>query len=312
MAAQKSQKSQLFHAEFRDSGDFGRQTGGDFDFRQIDSGPQTVSASVLSGERIIVSKLGANRGFHQCGTPPHWALTFGLPELGMQDWFGRPYQEHSILPFNQVSGIDGVSKPPFEAYLISFGVDFVQEISTTYQLPVADDLFAPATGSFIPDSRQVRNMRSAVRGFFDNPQARFGKDQEVALTIELLRAAMLEADIEDKSSPTARARAVSRALEFIEQHRRDVITVGQICAATGIGWRTLDRAFLQRFGFGPKAYLKRVRLSGVRTELAVRGPDTLIADAANDWGFWHMGQFARDYRQLYGELPSAMLDRSRR
>jgi transcriptional regulator GlxA family with amidase domain len=29
-----------------------------------------------------------------------------------------------------------------------------------------------------------------------------------------------------------------------------------------------------------------------------------IADAANAWGFWHMGQFAKDYRTLFGELPS--------
>jgi len=28
---------------------------------------------------------------------------------------------------------------------------------------------------------------------------------------------------------------------------------------------------------------------------------------ANAWGFWHMGQFARDYRRLFGELPSDTL-----
>ena len=31
------------------------------------------------------------------------------------------------------------------------------------------------------------------------------------------------------------------------------------------------------------------------------------ADSANNWGFWHMGQFAKDYRRLFGELPSKTL-----
>ena len=29
-----------------------------------------------------------------------------------------------------------------------------------------------------------------------------------------------------------------------------------------------------------------------------------IAEIANGWGFWHMGQFAADYRQHFGALPS--------
>lgn len=34
-----------------------------------------------------------------------------------------------------------------------------------------------------------------------------------------------------------------------------------------------------------------------------------VTDIANDWGFWHMGQFAADYRELFGELPSQTLKR---
>jgi len=37
----------------------------------------------------------------------------------------------------------------------------------------------------------------------------------------------------------------------------------------------------------------------------------LVADVANRHGFWHMGQFAKDYRKTFGELPSETLKRSR-
>jgi AraC family ethanolamine operon transcriptional activator len=35
-----------------------------------------------------------------------------------------------------------------------------------------------------------------------------------------------------------------------------------------------------------------------------------IIELAGIHGFWHMGQFAADYRRIYGELPSATLDRN--
>ena len=44
----------------------------------------------------------------------------------------------------------------------------------------------------------------------------------------------------------------------------------------------------------------------------LRGADpsrTRIADVANEWGFWHMGQLAADYRRHFGENPSETLRR---
>jgi AraC-like DNA-binding protein len=34
-----------------------------------------------------------------------------------------------------------------------------------------------------------------------------------------------------------------------------------------------------------------------------------IIELAGVNGFWHMGQFAADYRRIYGELPSETLNR---
>jgi len=32
---------------------------------------------------------------------------------------------------------------------------------------------------------------------------------------------------------------------------------------------------------------------------------------ANRHGFWHMGQFAKDYKNLFGELPSQTLSKNK-
>ena len=68
--------------------------------------------------------------------------------------------------------------------------------------------------------------------------------------------------------------------------------------------RTLNYAFREIFGVTPKEYLQVTRLDGVRKDLHRREPSAKISDIANKWGFWHMGQFAADYRRQFGELPS--------
>jgi AraC family ethanolamine operon transcriptional activator len=48
-----------------------------------------------------------------------------------------------------------------------------------------------------------------------------------------------------------------------------------------------------------------LRLNGVRRDLRRADPAaTRITDLAIKWGFWHMSQFAADYRSFFGELPS--------
>jgi AraC family transcriptional regulator, ethanolamine operon transcriptional activator len=65
-------------------------------------------------------------------------------------------------------------------------------------------------------------------------------------------------------------------------------------------------------GLSPKAYLKARRLNAVRREL-LRDETAVgnIFDRASSWGFWHMGQFGRDYKAMFGELPSETLKRKK-
>ena len=51
-------------------------------------------------------------------------------------------------------------------------------------------------------------------------------------------------------------------------------------------------------------YVNYIKLNTIRKELKHADPiKAKIVDIANNWGFWHMGQFATDYKRLFGELP---------
>ena len=100
-------------------------------------------------------------------------------------------------------------------------------------------------------------------------------------------------------------------MEVIRGPGEPMMSVKNLCRLTGVGERTLRYAFAESFGVSPKSYLQSRRLNAARRELRDGGTDTVIADVANHQGFWHMGQFAADYRRMFGELPRETLARAR-
>lgn len=59
------------------------------------------------------------------------------------------------------------------------------------------------------------------------------------------------------------------------------------------------------FGVGPMAYLQCIRLNAVRARLK-SAPEVTVAAAAREFGFHHLGNFAANFRRLFGEPPSAI------
>jgi AraC-like DNA-binding protein len=95
---------------------------------------------------------------------------------------------------------------------------------------------------------------------------------------------------------------------YIETHKSRPIMISELARGTNISGRSLYRMFQERFNLSPKAYLNTIRLNGVNNELREKSScGKTISQIANSWGYWHMGQFASDYKKLFGELPSETL-----
>jgi AraC-like DNA-binding protein len=289
---------------FPDVSTLGRAFGFDLGFRQLDKSDPSIPATALVGKNVTLTYMRFNCGFHQLGTPPARMLTFGVPIVGFREWHGREYRSSSILPFNHPGGIDGVSEKGFEAFTVSFSEDSLADIARSYRISVPNNLYCPSTESVIDCSAFTDQFRDLLNRLFADPDTELGQDREDELIITLLCAAQDGFAKIDRSSARLRTRAVERALAFIEEHQDEVVSVRDICNENDIALRTLNRAFNERFGIGPKAYLNQQRLSAVRAEILRSPLGTKVTGIANRWGFWHLGQFANDYRNLFGELPS--------
>ena len=64
-------------------------------------------------------------------------------------------------------------------------------------------------------------------------------------------------------------------------------------------------------GVSPLRYRRQAMLNRVRWALQSAPAHEGVHDVASQWGFWHMGQFSRDYRQMFGEAPSVTRQHAR-
>lgn len=104
-----------------------------------------------------------------------------------------------------------------------------------------------------------------------------------------------------------RFRLARRARDFMLERHRNPPTITEICAFLNISERTLHYAFRDVYGVTPKRFLKSQRLCAVHKALKAASSETRISEIALGLGFWDQSLFARDYRSMFGELPSTTL-----
>ncbi|MFI6089685.1 AraC family transcriptional regulator [Streptomyces sp. NPDC051218] len=101
---------------------------------------------------------------------------------------------------------------------------------------------------------------------------------------------------------------VKRAMDAVQERPEHPFTTTVLAAEARVGVRWLQEAFRRYVGMSPMAYVRDVRLTRVREELRSAEPSTLsVSEVAHRWGFGHLGRFAEQYRDRFGELPSQTL-----
>jgi len=96
----------------------------------------------------------------------------------------------------------------------------------------------------------------------------------------------------------------------VYDHIEPDIAINNFAKEYGVTEQTLQNAFKSLFGMTPHRFLRNLKLNHVKKELLQADPKkTTIVAIANKWGFTHMGHFSGYYTRLFGENPSATLQR---
>ena len=141
-----------------------------------------------------------------------------------------------------------------------------------------------------------------------HPETARGLEQAL---IEAMVACLATASAGPERSAQRRHELIMRRFHrVVEEHPDQALYLPEICRAVGASDRTLRMCCREYLGMSPKQYLLARRMRLARRDLSRAAPDsTTVTEVASHYGFWQFGYFARAYRSLFGELPSATLKR---
>ena len=235
-----------------------------------------------------------------------------------------------VLPFGKQSefmskgcrvgeGDVNVFKPGEEIYavmnpgtiLVSYSIDLevFDEFSSFVDVADLQEIFQ--SSSVIKSSNNInlalhkyanRILRLASKGTVSN----LVYDQLVLEVISELAQAVTTTR-KPTLSNAKRYKIAKAARDLIVDHLAPHPTILELCSLLNISQRTLEYAFRSVYAVSPKKFIKTKRLIAVHKDLKGSTRDRRISDVAMNYGFSELGYFARDYRAMFGELPSDTL-----
>ena len=291
--------------------------GYDIELQQLDRGRfRARSQQVVSGA-VLLSHFIASRRLEVQGNSPANLRTFGIPTAQCQHfiWRDQPSDGNTIQVYRDVTELEMVTQPFFEAIDLSIPEDTLNNQCQTLGLPELDLITGNAEmlTCHPEDMRTLRHSLFRVCQTLSHAPALIsttGMQYEIEYELPrlLLKALCSAEPNKRRSRPLKKQLALRKAVDYIRTNTNSPITLNALCQVTQVSARTLQHAFLEHFGLSPKAYLRVQRLNDTHKELFASNPlDARVADVAHRQGFWHMGQFAFDYKRLFGELPSKTL-----
>ncbi len=288
------------------------------EFHQVDRGCFAGTLKQCGQEGFQLGYACFGRSLLQGGCSPAGLRTLAIPTecCTRMTWRHHQIQPQSILIFPRNGELESVSHPGFEICTLSFSEDFLDRICRDLELPE----FQKLVNHMEVIRCRPEDIRSLLQCISQSMRLVSGFEQGGHPVFpEVLQRDLATRTVSLLAKPVAgnmsrplrlRDRAVNKAVHCIRDSGHVPLAMSDLCRMAKASERTLEYGFRERFGMTPKSYLLKYRLNGVHRQLRAAHPaKTKIVDWANQWGFWHMGQFAADYRKLFGELPSETLKR---
>lgn len=314
-----SQAQQLDHHDIDQFGEVVRQW--DLYFSQIERGEINCGlVQVVNPDfnfiRIQMDRIVDQQG----GSAPdsHSFLSITDPS-GWVEWCGQSVQENSLLYHGPSGNFETLTNQAWCAYITTISDARLRQVAGMLGFPEAVDLLMngkavkPGNGERVQQLRllQLRYLAAVLdKSLSGENLIRYQRSLEQQACVEIIHSIIESQQPGDKTCFQSRSLALEDAVTYIRRNAREAVSVADVVEASGVSSRTLYRAFREGLGVSPKHYIKAIRLEGVRKQLSFDHEPLSVTDIANEWGFWHMGDFANDYRREYGELPSSTFRRN--
>ena len=187
----------------------------------------------------MLSRFGFGNKVHQRARPLRGYHTFGMLAHAQAParYSARELSQDCLSYMDHRNGLDAISEPGFVGFTLAVQNQLLAELA---------------------DARVIGQYTDAI--IFTTAYSEHALDAfetDVALTI--LHVGDLGSSKTTVRHPT-RQRARRRAVDYLRNNRKCALTVHTLCDVAACSVSTLERAFLDEYGIGPKRYILQERL----------------------------------------------------
>jgi len=274
-------------------------------------------------ETECLGQIGLQFGKEGCGiiadgSAQKFGYTLFVPLAGIQFANGQPLEDRRLLLMTPGGELAIASKVPHDwcSILIPFEL-------LGYEQQTQQDSHASVGKSWVIDigsqaMKRLRQLLLELQHVFSSGST----FPAMSAAMESMQSELLTACkpiIERTSSSTQmmgrpavnRREIIDRVMSQLESPENINFSIDELINAAGVSERTLRNVFLEYYGLAPHRFFVVHRLHQARIALRIESPESsTVTSIAAQFGFWHFGRFACEYRKLFGESPSQTLYRT--
>jgi len=247
-----------------------------------------------------------------CPLPPGWATLGLMRSNAASRWHGFSVQAGMLMCNPPGEPIDGCFSPGFRCLTVN--VPALVWEKGRLLAGVDRAAFGAVCACVLPPmfyarlERQLKIARHFLRcADVERGLVPFAAKNAAMLVTDIVTLAweLSKGIVSPPSSHRNRARIAHRAEDWMRGHLTEAVQVPDVCLALRVSRRELEYAFRLTFDQSPREFLQALRLNAIRQALkSSRHIRKTVTEVVVDHGVMHLGRFAAQYRDLFGESPS--------
>jgi AraC family ethanolamine operon transcriptional activator len=304
-----------------DAVELSQQTGEwNFEVSQLTKGALTAESTMLALDGVSLLHITLNQTVRQRGFGPRNMAAIFIPCVGSAPVFASDQLVESGQCMTVMGGeLEGVTHSEYQEIDVAFDLNACRaQIDAlnggSIGVMPGTTIAEPGQAWIVDMTARVNWLLSAAREHgsgLSNPQLRMSLSDHLLASMVHFNSTPADIDSTTRKATASRRTGVRLAREYIHARLSEPLPLSDLCRHSGLKVRTLETGFQEITGLTPVAYIRSLRLNTVRRALHdVSARQRSISDIALDNGFWHLSQFATDYRKLFGETPTNTRRRS--
>lgn len=286
-----------------------------FEFNQLKAGLLKAAGAVfdfagVSVGRVVMDRTMLHRGY----APRNMFAVFVTGEGSGQVYaHGQLLERGQCVTLSEGACIDAISHETFVD--VALGFDVSACAARIEALKGAPFTVASRTTVAAPGESWSRGVLGRVEWILNavteypdctaDPRRMESVADQFLSAVSTMDPAPADIDATTRSARANRRVAVRVARELIHSKLAEPLRLSELCQHARLKIRSLEYGFKEVTGLTPVAYIRSLRLNAAKKALQKpAGDKRSISEIAMDTGFWHLGQFAADYRNLFGETPT--------